>query len=161
MGIFNDNIGFFLLFNVKDESIRRHIIHQGNGHHGVGRCVSGPLEIVGGFHTAGALNANLGFGQIHLVAQDDQLVVGINRVGKLQIHRRTRAGEINQGVIGVAHRHGPRERSDAGINAVQLAVAADGFDLLEVVAVGDRCAGDIGQRTAALFDRPLKLGGTM
>jgi hypothetical protein len=55
-------------------------------------------------------------------------------------------GEVDQRRVGEAHVHSPGERRNRRIGALDQAVVADGLDLLEIVGVGDRAAGEVADR---------------
>jgi len=57
--------------------------------------------------------------------------------------RRAAGREVDQRGIREAHVDPAGERRDGRIGALDQAIIADGLDLLEVVGVGDRAAGQV------------------
>ena len=79
------------------------------------------------------------------------------RVGELEVDRGAAGREVDQRRVGEAHVDPAGERGDGRIGALDQAVVADGLDLLEVVGVGDRAAGQVPDRAAGALDRALEL----
>jgi hypothetical protein len=65
------------------------------------------------------------------------------RVGKLEVDRGAARREIDQRSVGEAHVDFAGERGNRGIAPSIRPIVADGLDLLEVVGVGDRAAGQL------------------
>jgi len=77
------------------------------------------------------------------------------RLGELEVDRRPASREVDQRRVGEAHVDPAGERGDGWIGTFDQTVVADGLDLLEVVGVRDRAAGEIADRIAGALDRPF------
>ena len=71
--------------------------------------------------------------------------------------RRATGREVDQRRVGEAHVDPPGEGGDGRVGALDQPVVANGLDLLEVVGVGHRAAGEVPHRVAGALDRALEL----
>jgi hypothetical protein len=91
------------------------------------------------------------------VRGQDELRLCRERVGELEIDRCAACREVDQRPVSEAHVEPAVERGDGRVGALDQAVVADRLDLLEVVRIGDRAAGEVPDRAARAFDRALEL----
>jgi hypothetical protein len=68
------------------------------------------------------------------------------RIGELEVDRGAARGKVDQCCVSEANVDLAGQRGDRRIGALDEAVVADGLDLLEVVGVGDRAAGQVPDR---------------
>jgi hypothetical protein len=68
------------------------------------------------------------------------------RVGELEIDRRAAGRQVDQRRVGEADINPAGERGDGRISALDQTIVTNGLDLLEVVGIGDRAAGQVADR---------------
>ena len=80
-----------------------------------------------------------------------------DRVSELQFDRRVVGGGVDQRGIREPDIDVARQRGDGRVCPLNLAIGSDGFDPLQIVAVGELCARDVAQNRSILLDRALEL----
>ncbi len=75
---------------------------------------------------------------------EGELEAAFDLIGEFQIDRGAIRGQIDQRRVREPDLDRASECGDGGIGAVDQAVGADGLDLLEVVGIGERAGGEVG-----------------
>ena len=84
--------------------------------------------------------------------RQDELGLCRQSVSELEVDRRPAGREVNQRRVGEADIDPAGERGDGRIGALAQTVIADGLDLLQVVGVCHRTAGEVSDRAAGALD---------